>query len=97
VGWFAWRRCCAAPFGRAFNGARAVEDLQNVLKFGHGRLGRRHSKETPGVDIIDLLPFQSYHHTAPDTLDKCSPAPQQGRARGNGKATCSNESTLGPG
>jgi hypothetical protein len=25
----------------------------------------------PSVDIIDLSPFKSYHHTAQDTLDKC--------------------------
>lgn len=28
----------------------------------------------PAVDIIDLTPFKSYHHTAQDTIDKCSPA-----------------------
>jgi hypothetical protein len=27
----------------------------------------------PAVDIIDLTPFTSYHHTAGDTLNKCSP------------------------
>jgi Zn-dependent M28 family amino/carboxypeptidase len=27
----------------------------------------------PAVDIIDLTPFTSYHHTALDSLDKCSP------------------------
>jgi len=27
----------------------------------------------PSVDIIDLTPFKSYHHTAQDSLDKCSP------------------------
>jgi glutaminyl-peptide cyclotransferase len=31
-------------------------------------------KGVPSVDIIDLTPFKSYHHTAQDTLDKCSPA-----------------------
>jgi len=30
-------------------------------------------KGVPAVDIIDLTPFRSYHHTAQDTLDKCSP------------------------
>lgn len=30
-------------------------------------------KGVPSVDIIDLTPFRSYHHTAQDTLDKCSP------------------------
>jgi Zn-dependent M28 family amino/carboxypeptidase len=27
----------------------------------------------PSVDIIDLTPFGSYHHTAQDSSDKCSP------------------------
>jgi Zn-dependent M28 family amino/carboxypeptidase len=27
----------------------------------------------PSVDIIDLTPFRSYHHTAQDLIDKCSP------------------------
>jgi len=30
-------------------------------------------KGVPAVDIIDLTPFRSYHHTAQDTIDKCSP------------------------
>jgi Zn-dependent M28 family amino/carboxypeptidase len=30
-------------------------------------------KGVPSVDIIDITPFKSYHHTAQDTLDKCSP------------------------
>jgi len=30
-------------------------------------------KGVSAVDIIDLAPFQAYHHTAQDTLDKCSP------------------------
>jgi Zn-dependent M28 family amino/carboxypeptidase len=30
-------------------------------------------KGVPSVDVIDLTPFKSYHHTAQDTLDKCSP------------------------
>jgi len=30
-------------------------------------------KGVPAVDIIDLTPFTSYHHTASDTRDKCSP------------------------
>jgi len=29
-------------------------------------------KGVPAVDIIDLTPFRSYHHTAQDTLDNCS-------------------------
>jgi Zn-dependent M28 family amino/carboxypeptidase len=27
----------------------------------------------PSVDIIDLTPFGSYHHTAQDSIDKCGP------------------------
>jgi len=27
----------------------------------------------PAVDIIDLTPFGSYHHTVQDTIDNCSP------------------------
>jgi hypothetical protein len=27
----------------------------------------------PAVDIIDLTPLGSYHHTAQDSIDKCSP------------------------
>jgi len=30
-------------------------------------------KGVPAVDIIDLTPFSTYHHTAGDTLDECSP------------------------
>jgi Zn-dependent M28 family amino/carboxypeptidase len=31
-------------------------------------------KGVAAVDIIDLTPFKTYHHTAQDTADKCSPA-----------------------
>ena len=31
------------------------------------------AKGIPSVDIIDLMPFGSYHHTAQDSIDKCSP------------------------
>jgi glutaminyl-peptide cyclotransferase len=34
AGWFPWRRFSAAPMWRAFSGARAFGDLQNVVKFG---------------------------------------------------------------
>ena len=51
-------------FGRHFEGGEfPVED--DHLPFLR--------KGVPSVDIIDLTPFKSYHHTAQDTLDKCSP------------------------
>jgi Zn-dependent M28 family amino/carboxypeptidase len=31
------------------------------------------ARDIPSVDIIDLTPFRSYHHTAEDSIDKCSP------------------------
>jgi Zn-dependent M28 family amino/carboxypeptidase len=31
------------------------------------------ARGVPAVDIIDLTPFGSYHHTAQDSIDKCSP------------------------
>ncbi len=31
------------------------------------------AKCIPSVDIIDLTPFRTYHHTAQDSIDKCSP------------------------
>jgi Zn-dependent M28 family amino/carboxypeptidase len=51
-------------YGRCFEGGEfPVED--DHLPFLR--------KGVPSVDIIDLTPFKSYHHTAQDTLDKCSP------------------------
>ncbi len=50
-------------YGRSFSGgAFPVED--DHLPFLR--------KGVPAVDIIDLTPFTSYHHTEQDTLDKCS-------------------------
>src|ERR1700683_1521773 len=34
AGWFAWHRLYAVPMWRAFDGPRAFEDLQQVVKFG---------------------------------------------------------------
>ena len=51
-------------YGRSFSGGTfPVED--DHIPFMR--------KGVPVVDIIDLTPFTSYHHTAGDTLDKCSP------------------------
>ena len=51
-------------FGRYFEGGEfPVEDDHLPFLW----------KGVPSVDIIDLTPFKSYHHTAQDTLDKCSP------------------------
>jgi glutaminyl-peptide cyclotransferase len=52
-------------YARCFDGGQfPVEDDQ--LPFVE--------KGVAAVDIIDLTPFQTYHHTAQDTADKCSPA-----------------------
>ncbi len=29
------------------------------------------ARGVPAIDIIDLTPFRSYHHTAQDSIDKC--------------------------
>jgi L-amino acid N-acyltransferase YncA len=31
------------------------------------------ARGVPSVDIIDLTPFRSYHHTAQDSIYKCNP------------------------
>ena len=51
-------------YGRSFSGGTfPVED--DHLPFLR--------KGVPAVDIIDLTPFTSYHHTEQDTVDKCGP------------------------
>ena len=51
-------------YGSAFNGGvfPVEDDHLPFLKKG-----------VPAVDIIDVVPFQSYHHTDRDTIDKCGP------------------------
>lgn len=51
-------------YERSFRGgAFAIEDDHlSFLRYG-----------VPAVDIIDLTPLKSYHHTSQDTIDKCSP------------------------
>jgi len=46
AGWFAWRRFSAVPMWRAFSGARAFGDLQNVVKFGPRPPGSSALEET---------------------------------------------------
>jgi Zn-dependent M28 family amino/carboxypeptidase len=59
-----------------FNNAR---ELGYAGSFGGGRFPVEDDhlpflrKGVPAVDIIDLTPFRSYHHTAQDTINKCSP------------------------
>jgi Zn-dependent M28 family amino/carboxypeptidase len=50
-------------YGRSFSGGvfPVEDDHMPFLRKG-----------VPAVDIIDLTPFTSYHHTGRDTLDKCS-------------------------
>lgn len=51
-------------YGRYFEGGRFPVEDDHLPFLRRG---------VPAVDIIDLTPFKSYHHTAQDTLDKCSP------------------------
>jgi Zn-dependent M28 family amino/carboxypeptidase len=51
-------------YGKSFSGGTfPVED--DHMPFS--------AKGISSVDIIDLTPFGSYHHTAQDSIDKCSP------------------------
>ena len=54
VAWFAWRRFSAAPMWQEFNGARAFEDLQNVVKFGPRPPGSSALEETRRYISMDL-------------------------------------------
>ncbi len=51
-------------YGRSFSGGvfPVEDDHLSFLRKG-----------VPAVDIIDLTPFTSYHHTEGDKVDKCSP------------------------
>jgi Zn-dependent M28 family amino/carboxypeptidase len=51
-------------YGRLFSGGTfPVEDDHTPFL----------AKGIPSVDIIDLTPFGSYHHTAQDSIDSCDP------------------------
>ena len=51
-------------YGRSFSGGTFPVEDDHVPFMREG---------VPAVDIIDLTPFTSYHHTDQDTIDKCSP------------------------
>jgi glutaminyl-peptide cyclotransferase len=51
-------------YGRLFSGGTFPVEDDHLPFLARG---------IPAVDIIDLTPFGSYHHTAQDTIDKCSP------------------------
>jgi len=67
TGWLSeavFRSARRLGYGRLFRGGRfPVED--DHLPFL--------AKGIPSVDIIDSTPFGAYHHTAQDSIDKCSP------------------------
>ena len=59
-----FKTACTLDYQKSFSGGTfPVED--DHLPFL--------AKGIPSVDIIDLTPFGSYHHTAQDSIDKCSP------------------------
>jgi hypothetical protein len=59
-----FRNARTLGYGSFFNGGTfPVEDDHSPF------LARR----VPSVDIIDLTPFRTYHHTAQDSIDKCNP------------------------
>ena len=51
-------------YGRFFSGGTFPVEDDHVPFLARG---------IPAVDIIDLTPFGTYHHTAQDTIDKCGP------------------------
>ena len=51
-------------YGRSFSGGTFPVEDDHLPFLREG---------VPAVDIIDLTPFTSYHHTEQDTVDKCSP------------------------
>jgi Zn-dependent M28 family amino/carboxypeptidase len=67
TGWLSdlvFRSARALSYEKLFSGgAFAVEDDHSPFL----------ARGVPSVDIIDLTPFRSYHHTAQDSIDKCDP------------------------
>jgi Zn-dependent M28 family amino/carboxypeptidase len=67
TGWLSdmvFRSACTLGYGSLFRGGTfPVED--DHMPFS--------ARGIPSVDIIDLTPFRSYHHTGQDSIDRCSP------------------------
>ena len=51
-------------YGRLFSGGTLPVEDDHLPFLARG---------IPSVDMIDLTPFGSYHHTAEDSIDRCSP------------------------
>jgi len=51
-------------YGKFFSGGPFPVDDDHLPFLARG---------VPSVDIVDLTPFGSYHHTVQDSIDKCSP------------------------
>jgi len=67
TGWLSdmvFRSAHILGYGRLFNGGTFPVEDDHMPFLARG---------IPSVDIIDLTPFRSYHHTAQDSIDKCSP------------------------
>jgi len=59
-----FKSACRLGYSKAFGGERFPVEDDHMPFLARG---------IPAVDIIDLTPFKSYHHTAQDTIDKCDP------------------------
>jgi len=67
TGWLSdevFRSASTLCYGSLFRGGTFPVEDDHLPFLGKG---------IPSVDIIDLTPFGSYHHTAQDSIDKCSP------------------------
>jgi Zn-dependent M28 family amino/carboxypeptidase len=66
-----WLRQIVLKKARELGYASSFDGGQFPVEDDHLPFGE---KGVAAVDIIDLTPFKTYHHTAQDTPDKCSPA-----------------------
>jgi Zn-dependent M28 family amino/carboxypeptidase len=65
----AWLREIVLKKARQLGYARSFDGGQFPVEDDHVPFVE---KGVAAVDIIDLTPFKTYHHTAQDTVDKCS-------------------------